>query len=225
MEIEATKSTRRLFKLKDSELISRLNACIDEDAINELKKEFYFRFAKYIYKVCLIIVDNRGWKQDLAEDIFQDTLKKILSHVQTFIIDATWSETMVRKKILGWLGTIANNELKNFFNKNHVLDEWNEEMYNIEDETESEEPIQISVSLERTKLREAYLLLKPREQYLIDMCAIHNCLNLNKNESEKHFPEVAISEICYKLQIKRNALRIFKQRTIKKLLNHLNQIE
>ncbi|MGN6211509.1 RNA polymerase sigma factor [Parafilimonas sp.] len=225
MELEATKSKRRLHKLKNSELISKLNVCTNELETNELKTEFYYRFAKYVYKVCVILVNNRGWKQDIAEDIFQETIKKILCNVQKkFHIQKEWNEEVINKKILGWLGRIANNELSNFFKKHHVLDEWDEDINNIEDEID-DEPAQIPISLERAKLQEAYSALKPREQYLIDMCAIHNCLNFNKDEPEKHFLEETIIEICDKLNISRNNLRAIKKRTIEKLLKHLNQIE
>jgi DNA-directed RNA polymerase specialized sigma24 family protein len=224
MELETTKSKRQLYKLKNSELISRLNICSNEFEINELKREFYFRFAKYMYKVCLVIVDNRGWKQDIAEDIFQETIKKVLCNVQKFRIEVGWNEEVIRKKILSWLGTIANNELKNFFKKFHTLDEWAEEINDLEDET-NDESIEIPISLERAKLQNAYAKLNAREQYLIDMCAIYHCLNLDKDEPDKHFPEPVISIICDKLQTNRNALRIFKKRTIEKLLKHLNQTD
>ncbi|MEJ0103138.1 MAG: sigma-70 family RNA polymerase sigma factor [Bacteroidota bacterium] len=120
--------------------------------------EFFFRFGKSLFKECRIICSNHKEGESLAKDIFQETIIKGIKNIYKFNYENSHNEQVVRNKVIGWLGTIAERELLNYFRSKAKEESADESLLEIESGdsfTDFDEEQLIPISLERLRLQEA----------------------------------------------------------------------
>lgn len=215
MEIEL--SVKRPFmKLTLSELLCRLKCEQSTIYTDALYLEFYNRYAKDFYKKCLILYSNYKCDESRADDLFQEVMVKAANAIPNFEYSDTDSETVIDKKIRGWLGRIANNELTDIWKANSGVryTDNDEELDAIFEENNdgfsSDEHIEISY--ERLQLQELLSQLSDRDRYLLKMLADYGCI-----DSRRHLPDEVLERLCSELNITKGNLRQIKLRLSKKI--------
>lgn len=160
--------------------------------------------------------------EQLADDIFQNTMLKALKGVHSLRINLSPETTNISKQIKAWLSVIARNELREFLRKNpdekrlanqfrpksdelEIPYEIPENKDNISKQTLINKEI-LDVGLSKLSIRERHILMVYMEYF-------------DPNEPNRHLPDEVIKELCIKYNINSTYLRQIKYRALKKLKN------
>lgn len=233
MEIEASKKSRPHAGLTNRKLLDELVTAGAVYTDSSFHREFYFRFGRALFKACTIVCSNHKQCGRLAEDIFQETIIKGIKNIYKFSYEDGDTEAVLRNKVIGWLGTIAQRELINYFRKKAEIEPVDETLLEIP----SEEPFVdfdqeqlIPVSLERLQLQEALAALNDKERYILMVCADNGCINIKNDTTteeetgqQRHLPDEVIQRLCRELDISKGNLRIIKKRALEKLQQRLSE--
>jgi len=240
MELKASKRIRPFYQLTLRELLDRLRVTEPPESVDsDMHREFYYRFARQLYKTCLVVCGNSKLDQKAAEDVFQESMIKALKKINKFTTDTKDPEAVISKRIMGWLNIIAEHQVIDFLRKNCKDDELDEATTeDIVDETlvdNFNEQTHIAVSLERLRLQKAMESLSDRERYLIMVFASYGCLNLKRTvqdavevkkgaevTKEVHLPDEVLDQVCKDLGIKKGNIRAIKRRALDKLFTALS---
>lgn len=158
--------------------------------------------------------------QQLADDIFQNTILKALKGIHGLRQRMTDSSTNNSNYIKAWLSRIARNELIDFLRKNpdekrlanefRINSEELEISYDInEDDNEDiERP-----SIEKEQLDKALSSLTERERDILMTYFLYQY----KDNPNGHLPDTVIENLCKKHGVKSDNLRQIKKRALMKL--------
>lgn len=233
MEIEASKRTRPHSGLTYKQLLDELVAAGAENTDSSFHREFYFRFGRTLFTVCSIVCSNHKQAESLTKDIFQETIIKGIKNIYKFRYEAEDSDAVVRNKVMGWFGTIAQRELINYFRKKAETESEDETLLELstgDQLADFDQEQHIPISLERLRLQEALATLNDKERYILMVCADHGCINIKSDHAtdedtaqQRHLPDEVIDRLCQELKITKGNLRIMKKRALAKLLQHLRE--
>ena len=222
---------RPLINVSDWELLQSI-ACNDSAQAELAYMEFYYRYSSHTLNVCRKSCYAFDSSNLLADDIFQNTLLKILYKAHTFKLKNPQEKTNISNEIKGWVSRIAKNELINFLRQNpdekRLSDPFRIRTFEIEDNepllinNEGENIIEIQPpSINQIHLDKALTTLSERERYIL----MTYMQFYNPMEPDKHLPDDVLSSICNKFNIKPDNIRQIKGRALKKLKEEINQIK
>lgn len=174
--------------------------------------EFYKRYSSYLWNCCLKVCHSVTEGDDLAKDVFQSTIKKIYLQAKTYRPEKAVG-------IKAWISRIAYNEFIDYYNKYNAhfvpFDAIEEDAKEL-----PEEPIdqgddlssklltvhadQLKSLLSSLSGKEFKILMTYMKYYQID-------------KPNAHLPDGEIEQLCKEFNIKADAIRQVKRRTILKL--------
>jgi len=96
----------------DHELLELMALKDDMDTAHQAFNEFYARFKQDLFDSINSICQTYTNKNELSGIIFNNTFFKAFNYAYTFAVPDGTAPEGVRLKILGWLATIARNDLK-----------------------------------------------------------------------------------------------------------------
>jgi RNA polymerase sigma factor (sigma-70 family) len=215
----ALSSAKTLKGFSDRELVIGLKSSEEDSSINNYQREFYRRFAPYIFKIathsCRIYPDS----ESLAKDLTQETFISAFNAIDKFTI-TVGDDSVFNKKIKGWLGKIANNRFLKLWalrkNENadiEVADE-HEPIYDMF-EILYDPPLEERPSSAIILLREAMSQLKEIDQHIVNSYAAEGCL-----ESTRHISDRTMHLLCETYQTTSENIRKRKNRALIKIKEH-----
>lgn len=184
------------------------------------KAEFYQRYNSFLLTTCYRVCKSFDSGNELAEDIFQNTMLKAIDGIKSVYDKANETTTNLDKQIKRWLSSIAQNELNEFLRKNP-----DEKFLSLPDRVATSE-IEIEFDLaEEPKdpvknSQFGYLdtdkimsVLSDRERYILMVYFNY----YDKEEPNRHLPDQEIERLCKMFDINPPNLRQIKKRALKKL--------
>lgn len=178
--------------------------------------EFYRVYSKYLYKV--VIEAKRKYsflRDDIVDDIVNNTFLKIYENPLLFIIDETLSDSSTDARFKAYLSTIAKNNLKDLLNteikENHlkIIDDDDEKF----DPPEIEVDENFSLSEMRVTLNEVLNTFKERDRAIL--------LTLYEfYEEGKNTPTETLDWLCQIHKTTRDNIKAIKSRCNKKIIDH-----
>ena len=204
--ISKRKETGVLAAATDEQLFLLMkNRGLDPENGNAAWGEFYRRYAKYLWKCCLIQCSSLPDGEEVAMDIFQATMEKIYDRANNFHIEKN-------SGLKGYISRIAQNEFHNYFKKYH-LNFSNEEYPETEDSSEDHEAeIQIP-EIKFENLKQMLSKLSPKEYKVLITCM--NYYQIDNPNS--HLPDEEIKKLCIEFNIAPATIRQIKKRSLQKL--------
>lgn len=202
------------------------NGLDSESAFNE----FFFRYKSFLLRACKKSCVSFDSSEMLADDIFQNTLLKVLNKAHTFKSKNPDGDSKnISIEIKAWLSRIAYHELINFLRKNpdeKVLSNpfrtKSNDLSNtiIEDHEEEIENIKPEKLIQKNLLEAALANLSEREKYILMAYMQY----FDSTQPLKHLPDDVLNGICIKFTIKPDNVRQIKGRAMKKLKLQLESI-
>lgn len=206
--------------------ISVENRFDSESAFNE----FFLRYKSFLLRACKKSCASFDSSEMLADDIFQNTLLKVLNKANTFKSKNPDGDSKnISVEIKAWLSRIAYNELINFLRKNPdekaLSNPFREKSINladtiIEDYEEEVETIKPEKVIQKNLLESALATLTEREKYILMAYMQY----FDPAQPLKHLPDDVLSSICVKFTIKADNVRQIKSRAMKKLKAQLESL-
>lgn len=194
--------------------------------------EFYCRYKSYLLKVCRNCCRNFDSSDLLADDIFQNTLLKVLSKSHTFKLQNPSETTNISKEIKVWLSRIAKNELVNFLRKNPdektLSDPFRIKSIELEyripldyesdiSESQEEKP----TTIQKEMLDKGLSVLSEREMYVLMVYMQF----FDFAEPNRHLPDDLLNGICNKFNITPDNARQIKGRALKKMKKIIDELK
>ena len=216
---------RPLLEVSDGELIQLLGEPFRKE---EAFDEFYRRYSSFLFKVC----SKSCWCFDsaghLAEDVFQNTMMKVLAKGGAFKLPDPFDSVNAPKYIKAWLAKIAFNELQEFLRKNPdekvLANSTRKRTSELSDsvgyqESFEEEFIAAPPSIQKENLERALGMLTDREREIL----MTYMQFLDPSRPNLHLPEDVLKAMCSKYCITAENVRQIKVRTLKKLEKYLHK--
>lgn len=187
------------------------------DAENSFTK-FYREYSKYLYKVVIEAKKKYPFlRDDIIDDIVNNTFLKIYENPLLFQIDESHSDHITDARFKAYLSTIAKNNLKDLLNteikENHlkIIDD-DEQIF---DPPEIEIEENISLSQMRIILDEILNTFKERDKAIL--------LTLYEfYEEGKNTPSKTLDWLCEVHKTTRDNIKAIKSRCNKKIIDHFN---
>lgn len=209
-----TSLTRQTASLSNYELIEFLkHPALVSYSLRQLQTEFHARFKNRLYQNCLRLCHRNRVEDDVAKDIFQDTILKALEGINKFSLADDLSFHHSTNTVFKWLNKIAFNLFLNFLKTRYKFSDvelCDEDLLMDYTTLNSIDDIEISagqINLEAT-LQSAWDNLNYKETLVIYYCIKYNCLN------QKHMPDNVINEVSEVLNVKPDSIRQIKLRAL-----------
>lgn len=179
---------------------------------------FYREYSKYLYKVVIEAKKKYTFlRNDIIDDIVNNTFLKIYENPLLFQIDESHSDQSTDARLKAYLSTIAKNNLKDLLNteikENHlkIIDD-DEQIF---DPPEIETDENISLSQMRIILDEVLNTFKERDKAIL--------LTLYEfYEEGKNTPSETLDWLCKVHKTTRDNIKAIKSRCNKKIIDHFN---
>lgn len=179
-------------------------------------------------RVCRKCCNSFDSSDSLADDIFQNTLLKVLNKSHTFKLKKLDEQsTNISKEVKAWLSRIANNELINFLRKNpdekilsnpyRKKSDEVEETISDDSNTENIEA-EIIPTFEKNILDKALKKLAERERYILMVYMQY----FDHAQPLRHIPDDVLGGICTKFNVNADNVRQIKGRALKKLKTEID---
>lgn len=178
--------------------------------------KFYREYSKYLYKVVMEAKRKYTFlRDDIIDDIVNNTFLKIYDNPLLFIIDENLSDSMIDAKFKAYLSTIAKNNLKDLLNteikENHLKIIDDDELNFDPPEIEVHEDV--SLSEMRITLDEVLNTFKERDRaILLTLYEFH--------EEGKNTPSTTLDWLCEVHKTTRDNIKAIKSRCNKKIIDH-----
>ena len=202
------------------------NAIKSEQAFNE----FFCRYKSYLLRACRKCCYSFDSSDLLADDIFQNTLLKVLSKAHTFKVKNSEAPSKtISNEVKAWLSRIAYNELINFLRKNpdekKLSNPFRTKSYEVEetiidDLADENAPTESKSTIQKNILDAALNKLSEREKYVL-MAYMQYFVH---SQPLKHLPNDVLDEICSKYSITPDNVRQIKARALKKLKTEIDTL-
>lgn len=177
---------------------------------------FYREYSKYLYKVVIEAKKKYTFlRNDIIDDIVNNTFLKIYENPLLFQIDESQSDLSTDTRLKAYLSTIAKNNLKDLLNtelkENHLKIIDDDEQIFDPPEIETEE--NISLSQMRIILDEVLNTFKERDKAIL--------LTLYEfYEEGKNTPSETLDWLCEVHKTTRDNIKAIKSRCNKKIIDH-----
>jgi RNA polymerase sigma factor (sigma-70 family) len=184
------------------------------------KDEFYYRYRSFLLQVCRKCCAHFINGEELADDIFQNTMIKAFNGMNNLYNKLVESKTESSIHIKAWLSIIAKNELIEFLRKNpdekNLANSFRSNYQEIGIPYESSEIIEEYISkpsIEKEKLDNGLAALSERERDILMTYILYQ----NQSEPNRHLPDDVLVSLCNRYKVSRDNLRQIKKRAFLKL--------
>jgi RNA polymerase sigma factor (sigma-70 family) len=185
-------------------------------ATKQLQTEFHGRFKNRLYQNCLRLCHRNRVDEDIAKDLFQDTMIKALENLKRFCLNEDYDLQHSTNTITKWLNKIAFNLFIDYLEKQYKshldIDLCDEEMF--VDNTTLDEPDELDIYLDSINfdatLQSGWDTLNDKERLVVYYGIRYNCLH------KKHMPDDVIIKASKILGVKRDSIRQIKLRALEK---------
>lgn len=212
----------------DWELVTMLSK---NDSSSVIQTEFFNRYKSFLLQICRKRCRLFDGGDQLAEDIFQNTMLKALNNIDSLLKKLSPDNTKISQHIKAWLATIARNEFREFLRKNpeekKLSDPFRLKSDEIDDYkikyelNENEEMLKTKPSFYEEELKKGLSILSDRERHILMVyMEYYDPQNINK-----HLPNEVIAVLCKQYNINSINLRQVKSRALRKLMSSLNKKE
>ena len=197
-----------------------------KEVSSQAKTEFYYRYRSFLLQVCRKGCAHFDGGDQLAEDIFQNTMIKVFNGITNLYHKFSENTTNNSNYIKAWLSVIARNELREFLRKNpdekklaNPFRPKSDEIdisFEINDEKEeiTEQP-----SIQKAKLDKGLSVLTDKEKHILMVYLLYQ----NPDEPNRHLPDMIITQLCKKYDTNSTNLRQIKRRALLKLKKECNK--
>lgn len=224
-KIKAISTYNSLSSVSDLALLASIG---NNSAGNELDSEsafneFFLRYKNFLLRACKKSCASFDSSEMLADDIFQNTLLKVLNKANTFKSKSEEGDSKnISIEIKAWLSRIAYHELINFLRKNpdekalsNPFREKSLDFAGAQDDSSEEEKENIKPEklFQKNILDTALASLTEREKYILMAYMQY----FEASQPLKHLPDEVMQSICMKFDLKPDNVRQIKGRAMKKL--------
>jgi RNA polymerase sigma factor (sigma-70 family) len=174
-------------------------------------EEFYNRHRKYLYGVCLKAHGERLGNGRVVE-LVQDTFVRAYERAKSYIADDGLDEQMARWRLRGWLGTISENIMRDYFRREPQI------VFMEEDELPAAEdvdpmPEDTSRSERRRRMEKAMETLTEREQDVLRVTAMW----YKPGQRQQRLPNSVMTNLASSWDTTPDNIRQIRGRAISKL--------
>lgn len=207
-------------KIEDLFLIMSMKDDDNEQA-EKAFNEFHCRYSKYLRAITITAAKkfiNTYDHEELAANVFQNTLLTIWEKADTFIKIEDVPQEKKEKRVKAWLGKIAKNEMLQLLRDYKTASEkmtYNTELIN--EINLLDEPISESQpKFEKKLLDNALKMLKPRDKDIL-------FTYYQYYEKGKNMPSEVLDNLCRIFDTTRDNLRQIKKRTLNKVNSYIDE--
>ncbi|RLD66389.1 MAG: hypothetical protein DRI84_04900 [Bacteroidetes bacterium] len=196
-----------------------------ENNSRQVQSEFFNRYKSFLLQICRIRCKHFDGGEQLAEDIFQNTMIKALNGINLLHKRISVETTNTQKHIKAWLATIARNEFREFLRKNPEEKKLSNPFRLKIDEIEvyfelndNKDEVIEKPTINKEKLDAGLSLLSDREKHILLVYMEY----YNPIEPNRHLPDNVIAQLCNQYNINSTNLRQIKSRSLRKLMIAIN---
>jgi RNA polymerase sigma factor (sigma-70 family) len=199
-------------ELNDEELLIEVAAGDSEDK-EAAFNEFYNRHATYLYSACERCLGQYGQGILEVDDIFTITMQKACKKAHTFRSNGDTDPEVLRRKVRAWLGTIAENVLRDRLRSRLETEDKDPETLA---EISADDSRQVD-SEEIQLVRDAIQSLNEREQQVIWAFAQFYRLGAG----QQRIPSDQLDELVRSLRTTKENLRQIRSRGLRKIKQYV----
>jgi DNA-directed RNA polymerase specialized sigma24 family protein len=101
----------------DGDLLVIMSMKDDEKTCNAAFVAFHHRYKVFLLQLIEGVCSTKANKKELVKNIFSNVLVNVFTYCHTFDAEGEVDPVKIRKKISGWLATIARHEYKSQFTR------------------------------------------------------------------------------------------------------------
>lgn len=189
-------------------------------------KEFYARHKVYLWGMCCSVSKKLGGEA-WATDIFNDTFAQAYEKAGQFKVPPETDVDSVRRRVRGWLGTIATNRLRSHLRNHeceHTLDDTSWERFSDNAEARKEAEDQSEQALRNPKLeviQAALDSLTEKEQEVLRVTYQY----FRGDKEHQRLPNKVVADLAEVLGTTPENLRQIRRRALKKIAEFVSKYQ
>ncbi len=197
--------------LSDQALLASIGAK-DSDATeaNKAFELFHQRHSAYLWKLCKIVCLHHANSDELAKELFQETMVKVYFNASTFDSNKGGAKT--------WLSRIAKNEFINILRRGLgsylFLDVSTTDSFLMDDTLEEQEK-----DIEPTMMEKGLNSLSEKERYIL----VTYMMYYDQDSPNRHLPDKQLMALSQAVGASPESIRQIKSRAMKKLKKFLTE--
>ncbi len=193
----------------------------DKEQAEKAYNEFHSRYSKYLYGIIISVAikfKNTYDYEELAENVFQNTLLTIWEKADTFMKIEDVASEKKERRVKAWLGKIARNEMFQLLRDYKTASEkitYDTELIN-EINLVDEPIVENQPKFEKKLLNNALKTLKPRDKDIL-------LAYYQYYEKDKNMPSEALDNLCRMFDTTKDNLRQIKKRALDKVNSFIEE--
>lgn len=193
----------------------------DKEQAEKAYNEFHSRYSKYLYGIIISAATkfkNTYDYEELAENVFQNTLLTIWEKADTFMKIEDVAPEKKERRVKAWIGKIARNEMLQLLRDYKTASEkitYDTELIN-EINLVDEPIVENQPKFEKKLLDNALKTLKPRDKDIL-------LAYYQYYEKDKNMPSEALDNLCRMFDTTKDNLRQIKKRALDKVNSFIEE--
>jgi hypothetical protein len=218
MEVAKESSLNKTLAEKDEDLLIIISWREELDARNEAFTEFHRRYINFIYSVVSNICKRFPNSYEMSKAISNNVLCNVYDYSGSFNSDGINDPVEIRKRIEGWLISIAKTELKALLTNYKIPIE--EEQLAYKGMMEVSAKTENSISFNEKIVAEAFSLLrKERDKHILMTYWMY--YEKGKGSQAKNMPEDVLDELAERYETTKLSIRQIISRSNKIVKEHI----